>query len=131
VTSFGYTKPGEYEVTLTDDNFARPMLIDSGSTFTYLDADIVGVLAKAFNAWIDDRGVYFVDCDLRYEDGYVTFGFNRRNMVIDVSYSDFIVDFDTHCALGVQPADVGVSTWVLGNSFIRAAYSKSSDARGS
>lgn len=101
------------------------MLIDTGSTFTYLDADLVSAVAKAFHAWIDEKGVYYVNCALRSQDGYVNFGFNQGNMVIRVSYADFIVDFDTYCALGVQPADMGVATWVLGNSFIRAAYSRS------
>jgi hypothetical protein len=128
MTSFGYTRPGEAEVTLTSKDFARSMLIDSGSTFTYLDADLVAVVAKAFNARIDERGVYYVDCALRFQNGYVHFGFNSGNMVIQVSYADFIVNFDTYCALGVQPADVGVNTWVLGNSFIRAAYSRSTEA---
>ncbi|KAI8634502.1 aspartic peptidase domain-containing protein [Xylariaceae sp. FL1651] len=122
LTSFGFTQPGQPEVTLTSDDFARSMLIDSGSTFTYLDADLVSALAKVFNAWIDERGIYFVNCALRSDDGYVNFGFNMGNMVIQVSYADFIVDFETYCALGVQPADIGVATWVLGNSFIRAAY---------
>lgn len=128
MTSFGYTKPGESEVLLTKKGFARSMLIDSGSTFTYLDADLVALVAKAFNARIDEKGVYYVDCALRAKDGYVHFGFNDGNMVIQVSYADFIVDFDTYCALGVQPADVGINTWVLGNSFIRAAYSRSTTA---
>lgn len=128
LTSFGYTQPGQPEVTLTDDGFARSMLLDTGSTFTYLDADLVAAVAKSFNAWIDETGVYYVDCALRYEQGYVHFGFNQGNMVIQVSYADFIVDFDTYCALGVQPADVGVATWVLGNSFIRAAYSRLTEA---
>ncbi|KAJ8121304.1 hypothetical protein ONZ43_g2211 [Nemania bipapillata] len=125
LTSFGYTQPGEPEVTLTSGEFARSMLIDTGSTFTYLDADLVSTVAKAFNAWIDETGVYYVNCALRSKDGYVNFGFNQGNMVIRVKYADFIVDFDTYCALGVQPADMGVATWVLGNSFIRAAYSRS------
>ncbi|KAI3329511.1 aspartic peptidase domain-containing protein [Ustulina deusta] len=122
LTSFGFTRPGQFEVTLTGDGFARSMLIDTGSTFTYLDADLVGAVARALNAWIDEAGVYYVNCALRSEDGYVNFGFNQGNIVIQVSYADFIVDFDTYCALGVQPADLGVATWVLGNSFIRAAY---------
>ncbi|KAI0185305.1 aspartic peptidase domain-containing protein, partial [Xylaria flabelliformis] len=122
LTSLGYTQPGQPEVILTGDDFARSMLIDTGSTFTYLDADLVSVVAKSFNAWIDEAGVYYVNCALRYEEGYIHFGFNQGNMVIQVSYADFIVDFDTYCALGVQPADIGVATWVLGNSFIRAAY---------
>ncbi|KAI1812729.1 aspartic peptidase domain-containing protein [Poronia punctata] len=111
MTSFGYTQPGGKEVELTEDDFARPMLIDSGSTFTYLNPDLT-----------DDEGVYLVNCDLRHKNGYISFGFNQGNMVIDVSYADFIVDLDSHCALGVQPADDGFATGVLGNSFIRAAY---------
>ncbi|GAW26477.1 putative secreted aspartic proteinase protein [Rosellinia necatrix] len=122
MTSFGYARPGEPEVILTDGNFARSMLIDTGSTFTYLDADLVAAVAKAFNAWIDEEGMYYVNCALLSRDGHVNFGFNQGNMIIRVSYADFIVDFGTYCALGVQPADLGVSTWVLGNSFIRAAY---------
>ncbi|KAI1349366.1 aspartic peptidase domain-containing protein [Xylaria sp. FL0043] len=122
LTSFGFTQPGESEVVLTGDDFARSMLIDTGSTFTYLDADLVAAVAKALNAWIDEDGVYYVNCALRTEAGSVSFGFNQGNMVIQVSYADFIVDFDTYCALGVQPADVGVAAWTLGNSFIRAAY---------
>jgi hypothetical protein len=55
-----------------------------------------------------------VNCALRSKEGYVNFGFNQGTMVIRVSYVNFIVDFDTYCALGVQPADVGVATWCLG-----------------
>ncbi|KAI1327642.1 acid protease [Xylariaceae sp. FL0255] len=122
LTSFGLAPPTLAPVTFTPDNFTRSMLIDSGSTFTYLDADLVADVAQAFNAWIDDTNVYYVDCATRNQDGYVTFGFSDGNMVIQVSYSDFVVEFDTYCALGVQPASVGVQTWVLGNSFIRGAY---------
>ncbi|KAI0967957.1 aspartic peptidase domain-containing protein [Xylaria arbuscula] len=122
LTSFGCTQPGSSEVTLTGTEFARSMLIDTGSTFTYLDADLVATVAQALNAWIDEKSVYYVNCSLRSEAGYVSFGFNQGNMVIQVSYADFIVDFDTYCALGVQPADAGVAAWTLGNSFIRAAY---------
>ncbi|KAI0598667.1 aspartic peptidase domain-containing protein [Biscogniauxia sp. FL1348] len=122
LTSLGITPPGQEEETLTNSDFERMMLIDSGSTYTYIDADLVATVAKALNAYIDDRGVYFVPCESRELDGYVNFGFNYGNMIIRASYADFIVDFDDYCALGLQPADAGVATWVLGNSFIRAAY---------
>jgi hypothetical protein len=56
-------------------------------------------------------------------DGYVNFGFNHGNMIINATYHDFIISFGSTCALGVQPADAGVNTWVLGDTFIRAAYS--------
>lgn len=99
-------------------------MVDTGSTYSYIDADLVAALAKQFSATIDDSGVYYVSCDYLKADGYVHFGFNHGNMVINAKYSDFIVDFGTRCALGVQPADAGVNTWVLGSTFIRSAYSK-------
>lgn len=98
------------------------MLIDSGSTYTYLDGNLVAKIAAALNAYTDDQGVYRVPCESRNLDGSVNFGFNYYNIVIRVNYADFIVDFDSYCALGVQPADTGDATWVLGTSFIRAAY---------
>lgn len=109
---------------LTDSDFVRNVLIDSGSTYTYLDADLVAVIAKILNAYTDENGVYRVPCDNRDLDGSVNFGFNFFNIVIRVNYADFIVDFDSYCALGVQPTDHPGSTWVLGTSFIRAAYRK-------
>ncbi|KAI1337372.1 aspartic peptidase domain-containing protein [Xylariaceae sp. FL0016] len=122
ITSLSISPPGQDETTLTTDNFSRMMLIDSGSTFTYIDASLVSQIAKAFNAQVDSRGVYYVSCDYRNQTGTVNFGFNHGNMVIRVTYADFIVDFTTYCALGVQAADAGETSWVLGNSFIRAAY---------
>ncbi|KAI1440688.1 acid protease [Annulohypoxylon stygium] len=122
LTSLAVTPPGENETMLTDSDFVRNVLIDSGSTYTYLDADLVAVIAKILNAYTDENGVYRVPCDNRDLDGSVNFGFNFFNIVIRVNYADFIVDFDSYCALGVQPTDHPGSTWVLGTSFIRAAY---------
>lgn len=109
---------------LTDSNFERSVLIDSGSTYTYLDADIVATIANALGAFQDEQGVYRVPCDRRDLDGSVNFGFNFFNIIIRVNYADFIVDFDSYCALGVQPTDSKNPTWILGTSFIRAAYRK-------
>ncbi|KAI1656558.1 acid protease [Daldinia decipiens] len=122
ITSLGVTPPGQNETMLTDTDFERNVLIDSGSTYTYLDADLVATIAKALNAYQDENGVYRVSCDIRSLDGSVNFGFNFYNIIIRVNYADFIVDFDNYCALGVQPTDNQNSTWVLGTSFIRAAY---------
>lgn len=124
MTSFGYTAPGGSAVTMTAAGFSRIMLVDSGSTYSYIDADLVAALAKQFSATIDESGVYYVSCSYLDVDGYVHFGFNNGAMVINAKYSDFIVDFGSRCALGVQPADAGVNTWVLGATFIRSAYSE-------
>ncbi|KAL7623686.1 hypothetical protein AAE478_005238 [Parahypoxylon ruwenzoriense] len=122
LTSMGITPPGQNETILTDSKFERNVLIDSGSTYTYLSAELVGAIARALYAYKDEHGVWRVPCESRNLDGSVNFGFNFWNIVIRVNYADFIVDFDTYCALGVQPVDNGDDSWVLGTSFIRAAY---------
>ncbi|KAI1389171.1 acid protease [Hypoxylon trugodes] len=122
LTSLAVTPPGQNETKLTDSDFERNVLIDSGSTYTYLDAQMVAVIAQALNAFQDENGVYRVPCESRNLDGSVNFGFNFYNIVIRVNYADFIVDFDNWCALGVQPTDSKDESWVLGTSFIRAAY---------
>ncbi|KAI1106423.1 acid protease [Jackrogersella minutella] len=122
LTSLAITLPGQNETMLTSTNFVRNVLIDSGSTYTYLDPGLVVVIANALNAFQDEHGVYRVPCESRDLDGSVNFGFNYFNIVIRVNYADFIVDFDSYCALGVQPTDHLDPTWVLGTSFIRAAY---------
>jgi hypothetical protein len=125
LTSLGYSAPGQATKTITHGNFSRIMMIDTGSTYSYIDADLVAIIAQQMSATIDERGVYYVPCALRDVDGYVNFGFNNGKMVINAKYHDFIVSFGDTCALGVQPADVGVNTWVLGDTFIRSAYSAS------
>ncbi|KAI0384677.1 acid protease [Hypomontagnella monticulosa] len=122
LTSLAVTPPGSSEIMLTDSNFERSVLIDSGSTYTYLEPDMVATIANALGAYQDEQGVYRVPCDRRDLDGSVNFGFNFFNIIIRVNYADFIVDFESYCALGVQPTDSLNSTWVLGTSFIRAAY---------
>ncbi|KAL1838502.1 hypothetical protein VTJ49DRAFT_2609 [Mycothermus thermophilus] len=124
VTSVGMTKPGEKSVIYTPrDTFTMPVLIDTGSTLSYIREDLVAQIGKQFHATIDHAGYYIVDCAWRNRPGTVDFGFNRGRMVINVRYKDFIYQqYPGYCMLGVQPADVGSTTYVLGDTFIRGAY---------
>ncbi|KAK1760239.1 aspartic peptidase domain-containing protein [Echria macrotheca] len=124
VTSVGITKPGERPVAYTQhDNFTMPTLIDTGSTLSYIREDLVAVLGQQFQATVDSAGNYIVDCAYRDKPGTVDFGFNRGRMVINIRYKDFIFQqYPGHCMLGVQPADVGSTNYVLGDTFIRGAY---------
>ncbi|KAK8095048.1 acid protease [Apiospora hydei] len=126
LTSLGHTRPDQQATEqLTPTGFTQIMLLDTGSTFSYMDSDIVAALAQQFDATLDDeQGVYYVSCSYLNDGGggYVHFGFNQGGVVIDVKYEDFIIDLGGRCALGVQPADVGAATWVLGDTFIRGAY---------
>jgi len=100
-----------------------PCLIDTGSTLSYIRPDLVAVIGDKFNATVDNAGNYIVNCSLRDKPGTVDFGFNRGRMVINIRYKDFIFQqYPGHCMLGVQPADAGSTNYVLGDTFIRAAY---------
>ncbi|AEO68532.1 uncharacterized protein THITE_117234 [Thermothielavioides terrestris NRRL 8126] len=124
VTSVGMTKPGEHPVIYTpSDAFDMPMLLDTGSTLSYLREDLVAVIGQQFDATVDNAGNYLVDCAYRDQDGTVDFGFDSGRMVINVPYKDFIYQqYPGHCLLGVQPADAGSTNYVLGDTFIRGAY---------
>ncbi|KAL2125694.1 hypothetical protein VTJ04DRAFT_2059 [Mycothermus thermophilus] len=124
VTSVGMTKPGERPVIYTQrDTFTMPVLLDTGSTLSYIREDLVAQIGQQFQAKIDHMGYYTVDCSWRNRPGTVDFGFNRGRMVINVRYKDFIwQQYPGHCLLGVQPADVGSTAYVLGDTFIRGAY---------
>ncbi|KAK0724356.1 aspartic peptidase domain-containing protein [Lasiosphaeris hirsuta] len=124
VTSVGITKPGQKAVIYTNrDTFNMPTLIDTGSTLSYIREDLVAQIGQQFAATIDAAGNYIVDCEYRNKSGTVDFGFNRGRMVINVRYKDFIYQqYAGHCMLGVQPADVGSTNYVLGDTFIRGAY---------
>ncbi|KAK3997748.1 Candidapepsin-1 [Cladorrhinum sp. PSN332] len=125
VTSVGITRPGEKAILYTPrDTFSMPTLIDTGSTLSYIREDLVAAIGQQFQATIDNAGNYFVDCSYRDLPGTVDFGFNRGAMVINVRYKDFIYQQvpGGRCMLGVQPADVGSTNYVLGDTFIRGAY---------
>ena len=109
--------------TYTSDNFVMPMLIDSGSTLSYIREDVVAVIGKQLNAQVDADNFYWVDCKLRSQNGTVDFGFNRGRMMITVRYKDFIWEQTRgRCLMGFQPADQGSTNYVLGDTFLRGAY---------
>ena len=119
LTSVGIDKPSGEGLAYTADDFVLTVLIDTGSTLSYLYPPLVAIIAEQFDAW-EDRGDLLVDCANRDRNGTVNFGFNRDKMVIRVRYRDFIVrNQDGTCSLGVQPAK---HDNVLGDTFIRGAY---------
>ena len=105
----------------TTDVFSLNVMVDTGSTFSYLWPPLVDLLAQKFGAW-NNNGEYMVDCATRKQNGTINFGFNHDRMVIRVRYKDFVVlNQDGSCSLGIQPTN---SFFVLGDTFIRGAYRK-------
>ena len=125
VTSIGVSFPGPDRISkvYTSTDFSMPMLIDSGSTLSYIREDIVAVVGKQLGAVVDAAGSYWVDCKLRSQNGTVDVGFNGGRMVITISYRDFIWEQSRgRCLMGFQPADQGSTNYVLGDTFLRGAY---------
>ncbi|KJZ76097.1 hypothetical protein HIM_04553 [Hirsutella minnesotensis 3608] len=120
--------------TATADKIALAVLLDSGSSFTYLPSDITNSIYKTLNAKFEQRsGVAYVPCSLRNQDATFKFRFSDpaevdvplRELVIDpaqlpqgraVNFGDGV----PACYLGILPSDNSIS--VLGDTFLRSAY---------
>lgn len=134
----------EFIVTITDVQFAGtslgsgltlPVLLDSGSSLTYLPDNMVQSAFSMVNAQYDSQaGVALVPCSLANQAGSLTFGFSGATVAVPMTelvlsladqqggggggppqFSD-----GTSACLGLAPADGG--TAVLGDTFLRSAY---------
>lgn len=106
-----------------DTGSAVPVLLDSGSSLSYLPNDYVQSIYNTFNAdYRQSQGAAIVDCSLAGDSRTVDFTFSGPT--ISVSLSELVVVADPRnppiCILGISPA--GSSTAVLGDTFLRSAY---------
>ncbi|KAL8359168.1 hypothetical protein RB598_007839 [Gaeumannomyces tritici] len=136
VTSFGITQPGDARSDplkalapaeggpLTGTITTTTMIIDSGSTLSYGPPSLVRAIAARFSGTrVDGAGNVWVDCAHRDQQGSIDFGFNDGSLTVSVKYRDFIwMQYPGGCLLGMQPADAGSTDYVLGDTFLRAAY---------
>lgn len=133
----------EFYVTMTGlsvgntnmaDNMALAVLLDSGSSFTYLPNDLTQSIYQSLNARFEQRdGVAYVPCSLRKQDSNLTFRFSDP-AVIDVPLREVVIDpadlpsgrpitFGNGvpaCYCGILPSGNSIS--VLGDTFLRSAY---------
>lgn len=117
---------------------ALPVLLDSGSSLTYLpDAMAEAIFQKVSARYDSSEGVAYVACSLGSSTSAagqaMTLGFNFTAPVINVTMSELVLDVYTSagkrprfsdgteaCMFGVAPA--GEGTAVLGDTFLRSAY---------
>lgn len=79
------------EMALTDKAFAVAVLLDTGSTYTYLPTEVVTPLTKEVGAQsVEDLGVSIIPCEARSYNGTVLYGFSGAN--ISVALRELIVD---------------------------------------
>lgn len=114
-------------------NMALGVLLDSGSSLTYLPNDVVSTIYDMTNAvYQEEEGAAFVPCALADQDANITFTFSDpvsiavplNELVLDASdvtgqQLSFSNDVPA-CLFGIAPG--GDSTSVLGDTFLRSAY---------
>ncbi|KAL2270373.1 hypothetical protein VTJ83DRAFT_2557 [Remersonia thermophila] len=133
----------EFMVTLTKlqlggltlgrgEDLAIAVLLDSGSTLTYLPDRLAGELFDAVNATYDaDANAAYVPCTLAQGADNLTFTFSEPaipvglgELVLDVTLASgrqpAYADGTPACLFGVAAAAGG--TYVLGDTFLRSAY---------
>lgn len=103
------------------------VLLDSGSTLTYLPDSIVHNIYSDLHVTYDSSsGVGYVPCNFTSEDVNITYSFSSPT--ISVGANELVLSAgDLHfpdgtraCVFGIAPA--GDSTAVLGDTFLRSAY---------
>ncbi|KUI64884.1 putative aspartic-type endopeptidase opsB [Cytospora mali] len=132
----------EFLITLTGvslgdttiaENQALPVLLDSGSSLTYLPNSMAETIYKKVSAEYDSsEGVAYVACSVA-DDTDTSVNFNFTEPVISVAMNELVLDVYTSagkrpqftdgteaCLFGIAPA--GSSTTVLGDTFLRSAY---------
>jgi hypothetical protein len=118
--------------TVIASNQAQAVLLDSGSSLTYLPDAISEAIFEQVGAQYDSsQGTAFVPCSIASNSSTLDFTFSSPT--IKVSMDELVIqvtsangrpltfsDGTRACVFGIAPA--GSSTAVLGDTFIRSAY---------
>ncbi|SCV00036.1 LAME_0G07118g1_1 [Lachancea meyersii CBS 8951] len=129
----GYANPIRFEVTLqglgmrandTDTTFTTtkiPVVLDSGSTLSYLPPRMVSAAASKLGAtYSSQSGLYIFECSEISDDDSFVFDFG--GFQIQSSLSNYVLETSSSswCALGMIPQTSG--SYILGDNFLTAAY---------
>lgn len=117
-----------------------PVILDSGTTLTYLPPRVARQIYQAFDAVDDTRatGLVYVSCDLLSSEKNTTIDFqfgNANGPVVRVPIDELVLDnvkgyvsiglelpdlpFDDPCSFGIQSLS---GIYLLGDTFLRSAY---------
>jgi hypothetical protein len=101
-----------------------PVLLDSGSSLTYLPTTYAQALFEVFSASYDSQsGAAVVNCDLASSSETVDFSFSGATISVPMNELVIVDGYrgrQAVCILGIS--DAGDSTSVLGDTFLRSAY---------
>lgn len=136
LTSLTATSPTGTDI-LTSPDGPIQVVLDSGSTLTYLPNDVVGKIWEEVGAEYQDTfGLAVLPCSHASHPGYFSFGFVGSNGPrINVTMDELVVDLtngkppqfasgpyagELVCEFGIQNYSAG--PYVLGDTFLRSAY---------
>ncbi|KAF2128916.1 acid protease [Dothidotthia symphoricarpi CBS 119687] len=101
-----------------------PVLLDSGTSLTYLPSSIVSTLYTKYSAQYDSsQGTAFVDCDVANLNDHLVFTFAGANITVPMNELVVVGAVSRGqpvCILGIAPS--GNSVAILGDTFLRSAY---------
>ncbi|KAH7160021.1 aspartic peptidase domain-containing protein [Dactylonectria estremocensis] len=118
--------------TAVGDNLALAVLLDSGSTLSYLPESLTDTIYDKVGAEYDEsQGIAFVPCSLANEKGNLTFEFSDPAEIV-VPISEMVIDYvqitgqqlsfsdgTAACMFGIAPSS---GTNILGDTFLRSAF---------
>ncbi|MCJ1436649.1 hypothetical protein MMC27_006030 [Xylographa pallens] len=134
-TSLSLTDPTSGTTTLTDDSFAEPAVLDSGTSLCGVPTDLYNQLANFSGVINDPTYGAIVACNLSSYTGTLNFGFGGSGgPSISVPFYEFAVptvdennnpltfeDGSAACTFGLFPVDTGGDI-LFGDTFLRSAY---------
>ncbi|KAI6081483.1 acid protease [Hypoxylon rubiginosum] len=123
--------------TLSSSAFPIPVVLDSGTTFSYLPTDLAEQVWQEVGAeYYSNYGVPLIPCEMENSAGHFSFGFGGSGgPVINITMDELVVslaDGDPYtfpsgqykgqaaCQFGLQ--NFSSSTYLLGDTFLRSAY---------
>jgi hypothetical protein len=123
--------------TLTSRGFPIPVVLDSGTTLSYLPTDIAQQTWREVGAlWSDELGNAVIPCKMRTSKGYFSFGFaGPSGPRIKVGMDELVLDLtsgpaplftsgkysgEEACRFGIQ--NFTSAPYLLGDTFLRSAY---------
>lgn len=106
-------------------NEGIPVLLDSGSSLSYLPDDITNSILHAYNAQYDEsQGAAYVDCNLAKKSGSIDFTFSGATVSVPMNELVILNSVSSSgqktCLFGISKS--GGTVPVLGDTFLRSAY---------
>lgn len=116
------------------NGLALPVILDSGTTDTYLPDNIANAIISGVGAVSDPTFGYVIPCNLKNNGAKLSFAFGgSKGPSIEVDISEFVTDLTSDgedaptfpdrtsaCSWGLLPA--GDAPLLFGDTFLRSAY---------